>query len=244
YAPTIKQNRFDHFTGIQVQNVSAGLVDIAITFYGSRGACAGQTYTASYNNLAAGASHTFNQVAGKVNDGELVDDCAATAIIEATGGNIVATVNEVTTSAALGLGAHHVATTYSAFPDNSTTMKISVPMYKENRYDNYSGLMVQNVGTSQATVNIQFIGVRGTAAGNTYTHVPVIINAGESYGLQRISEKAAAEWSGSIVPPTNSTFSVIVSSNRNAVSIVNEAAYPGSSLVIDENNYEGFNLVP
>lgn len=241
FAPTIKQNRFNHFTGIQVQNVSGGSVNVNITFYGSRGACAGQIYTASYSNLADGASHTFNQVAGKVDDGELVDNCAAAAVIEATG-NIVATINEVTTSAAIDAGAKHVATTYSAFPENATTLKISVPMFKENRFDNYTGLMVQNISSSQATVTIQFVGSRGAAAGNTYTHVPVVIDAGESYGLQRISEKVASEWSGSVVPPTSSTYSIIVTSNQPVVAIANEAAFPGSSLVIDENNYEGFNL--
>jgi hypothetical protein len=241
YAPTVKQDRISHFTGIQVQNVSGGVIDVDITFKGSRGDCAGQTYYASYDNLADGASHTFNQVSTKVNDGAMIDNCSASATIVATG-NIVATVNEVTTPAAVNLGAKYVATTYSAFPDVATTMKISVPLFKENRADNYTGLNVQNISQNSASVTVQFIGSKGAAAGNTYTHVAVPIAAGASKGFQRISETAASQWSGSVVPPTNSNYSVIVTANRAIVAISNEAAFPGSGLIIDENNYEGFNL--
>jgi hypothetical protein len=238
YAPTIKQDRFDRFTGIQVQNVSAGAINVTITFKGSRGACTGATYTASVTNLAAGSSKTFNQIAGS--DGEMINDCAASATIVATG-NIVATVNESFTNDAVAAGTKQASTTYSAFPAASTTMSIGVPMYKENRFDKYTGLMIQNVSANSASVTIQFIGAAGTAAGNTYTTVAQTIPAGGSLELSRISEKAASFWSGTAAP-TNSTYGVKVTSNRNVVAIANEAVYPTAALQQDKNNYEGFNL--
>lgn len=240
YAPTIKQDRYDRWTGIQVQNVSASPVNVTITFYGSRGACAGQQYYAHFNNLAAGSSHTFNQIAGNVDDGQLIDNCAATAKIEATG-NIVSTINESFTSGAVASGIKQSSTTYATFAASQSTNNISLPMYKENRYEKTTGLMVQNVGTGSATVTVQFVGAAGPAAGNTYSTAAMVVPAGESVEMSRISEKVASFWAGTAAP-ANSTFGVKVISTGPVVAIANEAVYPGAALQQDKNNYEGFNL--
>jgi len=92
YAPTIKNNRFGRFTGIQVQNASSGPINVTISYAGTAGACAGNSYADLFNNLAAGASHTFNQQTGASN---LPANCTAAATISANG-NFIATVNETT----------------------------------------------------------------------------------------------------------------------------------------------------
>jgi hypothetical protein len=240
YAPTVKQNRFNRFTGIQVQNVEeTASVDVSITLVGARGACAGQTYVRTATGLGPGESHTFNQIAGQ--DGQMVDNCAASATIVATGGDIVAVVSESFTSAFVGAGNQQASTTYSAFPDVATSQTVSVPMYKENRFSKYTGLMIQNVGTTQATnVVVTFIGAAGPAAGNTYSTKPQTIGAGSNIELSKVSENAGL-WSGTAAP-NDSTYGVTISSDQNVVSIANEAVYPGASLAQDKNNYEGFNL--
>jgi hypothetical protein len=240
YAPMVKQARYGRFTGIQVQNVeTSNSVDVTITLKGSRGDCAGQEYVRTYTNLGPGESHTFNQIAGQ--DGAMVDNCAASATIEATGGNIVAVVSESYTNAEVTSGTPQASTTYSAFPDSAATQTISVPMYKENRYDKYTGLTVQNVGSAEATnVVVTFMGSAGDAAGNTYTSASQTIPVGGSIELSRVSEKSGF-WSGTAAPD-GSVFGVKITADQNVVAIANEAVFPTSTLVQDKNNYEGFNL--
>jgi hypothetical protein len=240
YAPTVKQDRYGRFTGIQVQNVEeSNSVDVTVQLVGSRGACAGQTYTRTYEDLGPGESHTFNQIAGQ--DGAMVDNCAASAIIEATGGNVVAVVSESFTSSEVSAGTKQASTTYSTFADSAATTSLSVPMYKENRYDKYTGLMIQNVSNVEAqNVVVTFIGSAGGAAGNTYTTAPQTIAPGASIELSRVSEDAGL-WSGTAAV-SNSTFGLRVTADQNVVAIANEAVYPGASLAQDKNNYEGFNL--
>jgi hypothetical protein len=241
FAPTIKQNRFNRFTGIQVQNVeTSAAIDVTVTLVGSRGACAGQTYVRSVTGLAAGQSKTFNQIAGQ--DGAMIDDCAASAAITANG-NVVAVVSESFTQDAVNAGTAQASTTYSAFSNGSTSQTVSVPMYKENRFDKYTGLVIQNVGSVQATnVVVSFIGSAGTASGNTYTTVAQTISAGGSIELSRISEKGSALWGSGTVAPSASTFGVKITADQNVVAIANEAVFPTATLAQDKNNYEGFNL--
>jgi hypothetical protein len=240
FAPTVKQARFGRFTGIQVQNVEVSdSVDVTLTLVGARGACAGQTYVRSVSNLAAGASKTFNQIAGE--DGEMVDNCAASATIEATGGNIVAVVSESFTKDRTDTGTQQASTTYSAFAEPAASMEISVPMYKENRFKKYTGLMIQNVSDTQANnVVISFIGSAGAGAGNTYNTVAQTIPAGGNIELSRVSENAGL-WSGTAAP-SNSVFGVTITADQDVVAIANEAVFPNADLAQDKNNYEGFNL--
>lgn len=239
YAPTVKQARYNRFTGIQVQNVEvAATVNVTLTLVGSRGACDGQTYVRTYTGLGPGESHTFNQIAGQ--DGEMIDNCAASATIEGTG-NIVAVVSESYLSGEIPIGKHQASTTYSAFPGKSVSAAVSVPMYKENRYDKYTGLMIQNVSDVDATnVVIAFIGSAGAAAGSTYTSLPQTIPAGASIELSKISEKTDF-WDGTAAP-SNSTFGVKVTADQDVVAIANEAVFQTATLLQDKNNYEGFNL--
>jgi hypothetical protein len=240
YAPTIKQLRYNRFTGIQVQNVDSVPITVTVTLVGSRGDCAGQTFVLSKPDLAPGRSHTFNQLFGQ--DGQMVDNCAASATIEGTG-NVVATVNESFVNDQVPPGEQQASTTYSAFPDKFVSTQVSVPMYKENRYNKYTGLMIQNVGPITAThVIIRFVGSAGPATGNTYTTLPQTIPPGASIELSKISERPTL-WTGTgFTPPANSTFGVTVVADQPVVALANEAVYDTATLVQDKNNYEGFNL--
>jgi hypothetical protein len=235
YAPTVKQARYNRFTGIQVQNVSGAPVTVTLTLVGSRGDCDGQTYVRTETDLADGASKTFNQIAGQ--DGQMVDNCAASAIVEATG-DVVAVVSESYVS---GYAGQQASTTYSAFPDGSTSTTVSVPMYKENRFDKYTGLMLQNVGTVEAT-NVVIVFNQAAGGTGTFTTLPQTIAPGGTIELSRVSENTGL-WSGTAAP-TNATFGIKVTADQNVVAIANEAVFPGATLAQDKNNYEGFNLMP
>ena len=235
YAPTVKQSRFSRFTGIQVQNVSAGPVDVTLRLVGSRGACAGTVYTRTELALPAGESWTANQIAGQ--DGEMVDSCAASATIMATG-DIVAVVSESFIS---GYAGQQASTTYSAFSDGAATMKISVPMYKENRYSKYTGLMIQNVGSAEAT-NVIITFNQAAGGTGTFTTVAQTIPAGGSLELSNVSGNAEL-WDGDAAP-SGGSFGVTVTADQNVVAIANEAVHSTATIAQDKNNYEGFNVIP
>lgn len=161
YAPVIKNMFYNQFTGLQVQNVGTGDIDITVTYKVAQGPNAGATITQTATGVAAGTSHTFVQldaVDGGVGSNLDAGDLAG-ATVEATG-DFVAIVNEQNQAASVGI-------TYSAMPDGSTTQKVSAPLYKDEYYNNGSGLQVQNVGSADASATAVFACT--TEGGATFT---------------------------------------------------------------------------
>jgi hypothetical protein len=245
FAPIIKNNYYDRFTGLQVQNVNAsGNVDITVTYSAVDG-CSG-TFTDSATGVAPGTSHTFVHLTAT----DLPSGCLATAKVEVTGGNVVAIVNE---SFVPGYAGTQQSTTYSALPDVSATTKVSVPLYKEYSYGKWTGLQVQNVGSATASnVVLTFSGPTGTYVSNPLTIAP---SAGVTFVDVRL--KPATFWNGTAMTPTalgctasgcagNGVFGVTVTADQNVVAIANESPYPFAATLVnqDKNNYEGFNLTP
>lgn len=244
YAPIIKNEFFNRFTGLQVQNISAATIDVSVTYNGSAGSCAGQTFTNSKTGLAAGAAHTFVHLVGQAGN-TMPAGCLASATVTATGGNIVAIVNEAFTGAFLGGGGNdgrQEATTYSAFAASSATTTVKAPLYKENSFNKGTGLQIQNVGAANATnVVITFVG-----SGGTYVTNPQTIPAGGALTVVQMAQKAAM-FNGTAIPSNISgsagVFGVTVTSDQPIVAIANESTFPfgNSPVQQDKNNYEAFN---
>lgn len=239
YAPVIKNSRFNRFTGIQVQNVSGGDVDITVTYAGTAGACAGNTYTDSVTGVADGTSHTFVQLPGQTN---LPSDCTASATIEATG-NIVAIVNEAYVSSYVSAGNDQRAVTSSAIPASSATTKISVPLFKDDRFEKRTGLQIQNVGSAQAT-NIVATFVCSGGASFTAVSKPQTVDAGAAVLFYHPSTQGSMFEAANPFASDNVNCSVTVTADQPVVAIANESVTPGAALAQDNNNYEGFNLTP
>jgi hypothetical protein len=239
FAPGVKNTRFNRFTGIQVQNVSGGPIDVTVTYKGAAGTCVGQTYTDTATGVAAGTAKTFNQLPGQTN---LPSDCVAAATVVATG-NIVASLNESYVSAYIALGNDQRAVASFLMPESQATTKISAPAFKDNRFSKTTGLQIMNVGASQAT-NVVATFVCGGAASFTAVSTPQTIPAGGAFLFFRPSTMAA----GTFASPFSSgdvVCSVTVTADQPVVAIANEAVTPGvTSLAQDNNNYEAFNLVP
>jgi hypothetical protein len=257
YAPIIKNNFFNRFTGVQVQNVSGGAINITVTYTAiAGGACPGGSFVDNATAVAAGASATFVQGTGS---SSVPAGCLASATIVGTG-NVLAIVNEAYTAGFLAAnpGRAQEATTYHGIPSSSTTTKISVPLFKEDSFNKGTGLQVQNVGGSAANVVLTFTGPTGT-----YTSVSQSIPAGSSMTFIDVRKKPAGFWSGTAMTPaalgctgtggeagnicgSNGVFGVIVTADQPIAAIANESTYPNTAPRIsqDKNNYEGFNLVP
>jgi hypothetical protein len=233
YAPIIKNNRFGRFTGVQVQNVSAGPANIYITYVGSTG-CTG-TYSESALGVAAGASKTWvQQGAGS----PFPVNCIGSATITSTG-NIVAIVNEGNLT-----GFPLAGTTYSALPNGSTTTKVSAPLFKDKRFGFSTGLQIQNVGAATAT-NVVVTFVCGGAASFTAVSTPQTIAAGAAKLFREPSTMPAGTFTvGSPFSSGNVSCSATVTGDQSIVAIANEGAQTAGTSARDPNNYEGFNLVP
>jgi hypothetical protein len=242
YAPIIKSNYFNRFTGLQVQNISAGAINITVTYNGGGGDCAGQTFTSTQNAVAAGASHTFVHLAGSAGN-PLPANCLASATIDATG-NVVAIVNESFTPTFIsggGNGGRQESTTYSAFAASAATNTVNAPLYKENSFSKGTGLQVQNVGNAAASVTATFVG-----SGGTYVTQAQSIPVGGAFTFVELAKKPQL-FNGTAIPADISgsagVFGVTITSNQPIVAIANESTYPfnASPLQQDKNNYEAFN---
>jgi hypothetical protein len=249
WAPIIKQNYFNRFTGLQVQNVSGGSVDVTVTYKASSG-CSG-TYTDSTTGLADGASHTFVHLSGSTN---LPSNCLAGAKVEATG-NVVAIVNEAYTSGAVAAGKTQESTTYSAFANSAATALVQLPLSKEDSYNKGTGVQIQNVSSSStASVTVTYSGPTGAyksqaqslAPGSSMTLVDVRLKPSSFWDGTAMTPAALGCTSGSFVCGSNGVFGVTIESNQPVVAIANESTYPFGAPRIsqDKNNYEGFNLTP
>jgi hypothetical protein len=233
YAPVVKNDRANHFTGIQVQNVSAGPVDITISYVGSAGVCAGNTYTDTATAVAAGTSKTFVQLTGQTN---LPANCTASGTVSATG-NVVAIVNEQNMPAKPLAGI-----TFSAMPDSSKTAKVSAPLFKDRRSGSSTGLQIQNVGSATATNVVATFSCKGAA---TFTAIstPQTITAGGAKLFLRPSTMPAGTFTvGNPFTSNNVNCAVTITADQPIVAIANEFADVLGAY--DDTNYEGFNLAP
>jgi hypothetical protein len=232
YTPVTKNARYGRFTGIQVQNTTAAAIDVTITYVGSGGACAGQTYTDSATGIAAGASKTFVQLTGQTN---LPANCTAPATVSATG-NIVAIVNEGNQTGYSASGS-----TYSAMSDGLATTKISVPLFKDQRYDSSTGLQIENVGTATATNVVATFACKGASTFTAVSNPQTIVVGGAKLFLQPSSMASGTFATGSPFSSANVNCAVTITSDQKVVAIANTASDSGA---FDDANYEGFNVTP
>lgn len=236
YAPVVKRNRFGHFTGIQVQNVSASAINVTISYVGTSPNCAGVATQDVRNNVAPGTSVTVVQGTGS----NFTDNCTGSATITATG-NFVAIVNEDSLA-----GFPEAATTYSAIPASSATTKVSVPLFKNNRFGFDTGLQIQNVGATTATNVVATFACKGNNSTNTpFTAVSLpqtIVSGGGKLFFRPYDNQQSLFTLANPFSLTGANCGVTVTSDQPIVAIANET--PRTAGALDDNNYEGFNLTP
>ena len=232
-APVIKNNWVGRTTALTVQNAETDKdVTVNVEFKGAAGACANQTYAGDTATLGPGESVIYFPRLG--NMGGLPENCFASAIVTATGGKVVATVNEA---------GGNKKTVYSAFGVNNATRKVALPLVKELFAGRTTGVVIQNVGTSDTNVTVTYNVVRKLNGANpgTVTLQQFSVPAGGSVSLFKISQRSGV-W-GPAVTELESTNSgvIIVSDSEPIVAIAQESEPGGPS---DIKNYEGFNLQP
>ncbi len=242
YAPVIKDMFWGAYTGIQVQNVETeNSIDVTLTYYVTDGPNAGEVIHQTKEGILPGTSHTFVQLVPPPNNSPLPMDNLASVVIESTGGQFVAIVNETNAANTAGI-------TYSAIPDRATTRRVSAPLFKDFYYGATSGLQIQNVGTEEAEIVAQFSCIPVTGAPFVATSKPQMVDPGAAVLFFRPSVNADMfELDGTVhIFLDRTNCSVDITGTQNIVAIVNEMGvedgYGFNFHGVDDNNYEGFNL--
>jgi hypothetical protein len=230
--PVMKKALSGRSTGLQVQNVDTGSVNVTMVYHGAGGSCPSGTFTETVRTLASKASTTY------LDPSILPAGCLATA--EATGTGLIAGVVNEAYIPTVPAGQYQRATAYSAFPAKSATAKLVAPVFKQDFGSKRTGLSIQNVGGSTATATAVF--QVGTTA---YTYNNISIPAGGSVlflDLSNTTAYPAANWTGGTRLPNASLAAVSVTANQPIIAIANEA--PLGAVVQDNINYSAFNVTP
>jgi hypothetical protein len=154
------RNDYYGTTGISVVNPGTSPVQVTVTYYGSTqaqvAACKGATFVhaGGPQTIAAGSSGVFYQA--DVNpplptgNAGLPKGCFGSAVIEATGGNVLAIVNDADipkgTSAA-----------YNAVSTAGGANKVALPLYRNKHTTDQlsTGIQAMNIGSSPANVTLE-----------------------------------------------------------------------------------------
>ena len=211
-------------TGAQVQNVSNSPVNVEFTVNAG-----GSTYGPYTATIAAGASETFYapSLSPAIPAGTV-----GSATIKATGGNVVAVVNDAGTDNGV-----QRKTTYACFGGGGTT--VNVPLAKEFAGGNTTGIQVQNVGTGNTKVTLEYKATNGAALTIQSTSAIAPGTSITAYGVS----SASPEWqvlssTGSMSGTVNG---VVVKADDDVVAIANESSASPNPSGQDTKNYEGFN---
>jgi hypothetical protein len=207
-------------TGAQVQNVSGSPANVQFTF--NAGASTYGPYAAT---IQPGASHTFYapDLAG------IPSGSVGSAVITSDQ-YIVAVVNDAGTD-----GSAQRKTTYACSGEGSTT--VNVPLAKEFAGGNTTGVQVQNVGTANTKVTLEY----KNPAGSLTIQSKNAIAPGTSITAYGVSSPSA-EWqvlssSGNMNGTVNG---VVAKADEPIIVIANESSAAPNPSGQDTKNYEGF----
>jgi len=148
--PLIMAKNSGYYTGIQIQNVGTATTNVTVNY--SANTAGSFTPTANTcNSLAAGASCTRIQLGGQWT-GQYVGSATVT---NSAAQPLVAIVNQVCPGG-LSACSSAVGTASEGFDPSTATNNVSAPLVMANNSGYYTGIQVQNVGTSAVDVTITY----------------------------------------------------------------------------------------
>lgn len=235
YCPLARRNYgpLNATSGLQVQNVSGGTLDVDVTYSVIAGPNAGQTLGPfSVNGVLNGASANF------LSDTYLAaGDLASVKVVSSNGGNLAAITNDRADAPS-----PKRFTTYACFGANAATNTITLPLVKEDQNAgriNTTGVQVQNVGNAAATFTLTYKTTGGVTVSFTHTDS---VAPGASKTFYRVANGGTGSLSiisGSFAQLNGSVNGVTITSTQPIFAIANESTISGSAQ--DTKNYEGFN---
>lgn len=239
YCPLVRNAHTanDQTTGIQAQNVSGAAQKVKVDYSYSVGGGALQTSSVESPDLQPGESFTFF---GKDATYGIPAGALGSATVSGSGGGDIAVV---VNDRGFATTNPNRVTTYSCFPASSTTAEVTLPLYKEFFGGNTTGIQIQNVGGSGATVTVTYTPTGGGSP-VVFTHgTPIPAGASATfYSVSTLASPAGISVvSGNAASLNNSFGGVTISSDQPIVAIGNESSTAPNPSGQDTKNYEGFN---
>jgi len=216
-------------TGISVGNAGATAVAVNVLFTTSL-PTAGQTYNATAT-IQPGASAVFSAQTNTVG-GLPAGNLASAKITGPAGSQLVAVVNESNFPASAAIP--QKATTYSCSSATSATSKVALPLFKED-FAGRTGLTIQNVDSTAATVTATFTcGAPGTVGNYTLTSPVIQPNAG--YTFFDVSTMAGGPVNGSFCGAS------LDGGGKKIIAVAQTSTdFQSPAGLLNTQNYEGFN---
>jgi len=222
YVPLVRAAFAGYTTGISVVNPGTTAVQVTVTYYGSplsfAAACRNATFV--HNNgpvtVDAGSSKVFYQqnldipALGTGRSG-LPDGCLGSAVIESTGGNIVAIINDANLTAG-------TSAAFNAVSEAQGARKVSAPLYRNKHTGDElsTGIQAMNIGTGPAQVTLEIKSSAGP-----------VLSANCPECTQTIAQNASYTWYPPTMPSQNANVNVYgsatLTSNQPLAVIVNDA---------------------
>lgn len=238
YCPLVRNAHTanEQTTGIQAQNVSGSAQTIKVDYSYSIGGGPLQTKTVTSPSLASGQSFTF--FGGDATYGLPAGALGSAKVTGNGGGNIAVVVNDrgfKTTNP-------NRVTTYACFAASGATNNVVLPLYKEFFGGNTTGIQIQNVGNSGATVTVTYTPSSGSVVKFSHS-TPIPAGASATfYGVSTLTSPAGITVVQGSAASLNNTFGgTTITSNQPIVAIANESMAPPNPSGQDTKNYEGFN---
>jgi hypothetical protein len=237
YCPLVRNGHTanNQTTGIQAQNVGAAAQTIKVDYSYSIGGGSLQTKSVTSPSLAPNESFTF--FGADATNGIPVGALGSAKVTGNGGGDIAVVVND----RGFNTVNPNRVTTYACFAAGGASTDVVLPLYKEFFGGNTTGIQIQNVGATPATVEVTYTPTGGTPVKFTAPAIP----AGASstfFGVSTLtSPTGISVVSGSAASLNNTFGGVTISSNQPIVAIANESMSGPVPSGQDTKNYEGFN---
>ena len=151
-------------TGISVVNTESTPVQVKVEFYGADKAdydpaCRGMTFTQGPFEIPASSSAVFYQGPGAqaiTGDKVVPDNCVGSAKIVATGGKVLAIVND-------SLDYTVQSAAYNAVSAGQTGTTVALPLFRSDHtaWRLYTGISAMNTGDAETTIRIEITDSEG-----------------------------------------------------------------------------------
>jgi len=211
--PLIARGNAGFNTWFNVQNTGTSSTNVTVTYNPGSAGNSGVTDTAT---IPAGAAATFDQETKTALGSLFVGSATVTSDSEA----IVATVEQA------GTGSIKTLLGYNGFASGSTT--VVAPLVMANNAGFFTGIQVQNVGSSTANVTVTY-SANTTSGMGTPTPDPASIAAGASHTFIQ----SGGQWTDTYV----GSATITNAEGQNLVAIVNQLLIGSLSF---GTAYEGF----
>jgi hypothetical protein len=237
YCPLVRNGHTanNQTTGIQAQNVGAAAQTVSVDYSYSIGGGSLQTKSVTSPSLAPGESFTF--FGADATYGIPAGALGSATVTGDGGGNIAVVVND----RGFNTVNPNRVTTYACFSAGSATQDVVLPLYKEFFGGNTTGIQIQNVGGSPATVEVTYTPTGGSPV--TFT-APAIPSGASStfFSVSLLTSPSGISVVSGTAASLNNTFGgVTITSDQPIVAIGNESMTATNPSLQDTKNYEGFN---